>query len=73
MIDALAYVQHTMGRSVDAAQGILKDFQRWLVGLGLLRSDDGIELNSQLRARAGEECVIDIRNNRQPKAGLELA
>ena len=73
VVDALRDVQHSMGGSIDATQGQLEEFQGRFVGLGLLRGDDCIEVYAELRARAREQIIVHIRENRQPKATLELA
>src|ERR1700736_3309001 len=61
-----------MCRSIDSIEGEFEEFQRGFVGMGLLRGDDLIEVNSQLTLRAGEEIVVHIGENRKSKARLEL-
>ena len=73
MVNALAHVQDAMGGSIDAAQGQFEQLQRRFVGLGLLCGDDFVEFNFQLGAGEGEEIVVDVGENREAKARLELA
>src|ERR1700674_967934 len=61
-----------MGRSMDSVEREFEEFKRRFVGLGLLCGYDLIEVNPELRARAGEEIVVHIGEDRQPKACLEL-
>ena len=72
VVNTLPDMQHPMGRGVNAAQGQLKKLQRRFVGLGLLRGDDFVEIDLELGPSSGEEIVVDIGENREAKAGLQL-
>src|SRR5919106_4619300 len=43
--------------------------RRRLVGADLLGGDDEVEVDGQVAARAGQQIVVDVRENREPVAG----
>jgi hypothetical protein len=54
VVNALADMQHSMCRSVAAAQSYFAQFQGGFVGQGLLRGNDRVEINFELGPRGGE-------------------
>jgi len=54
VIDALTYMQDTVSRYVDAAEGQTKKIERGFVSPRLLRGDDFIEGDFKLRSGARE-------------------
>src|SRR5205085_11914090 len=72
VIDALSDVENAMPWGLDAGQSKFKKFPRGFVGLGLLRSDDCVEIDAKLGASSGEEVVVDVGEDSETEAVFEL-
>jgi len=73
VIEALAYMQDAMGWRVNATEGQLKEFERGLVSLRLLRGDDFIESDFELRSGAREQIVVDIGKDGESEPRFQLS
>ena len=73
VIDALAYMQDAMGGRRYAAEGQLKKLERRFVRPRLLRGDDFIKSDFELRSGAFEQIVVDVGEDGEAESRFQLA